>query len=242
MLSTMNQNYLELSVKDLTVYCSWAFLRHCSHCPLSMQWLPQKELEVLGTVGEIIGVGYSWLQEIAIANLCLDSASCKETRGSHLTPEACSWLAWGRRNNRGVFWARGEGHDCCFMGVTLRAITVNSKLARVVGRKTGTLTSMMLVKKLPPWQWPQRGQDSGYTWNAEFTHWGGPGFLGVPRSCPPCLGSSWGCRMFYWKWESPHNLLDLCLQVPKHSCRSWVIYSLACHRATLPHRWPVCAH
>lgn len=155
----------------------------------------------------------------------LESASCKETRGSHITPKAvwnaCPWLAWGRRDNRLDFWARGKRHNCCFMRVTLRVITANSKLARDVGRKAGMVTIAMLMAKLPPWRWPQHVDESGCTWHAEFTHrcWGGPGCLGVPCSCPLPLGSSWGCRMFYCKWKLPDDLVELCLQLPTQSKR-----------------------
>lgn len=55
------------------------------------------------------------------------------------------------------------------MRITLTVITVNSKLARDVDRKAGTITSAVLAVKLPPWWWPQHVEESSCTWHAEFT-------------------------------------------------------------------------
>lgn len=67
------------------------------------------------------------------------------------------------------------------MRVTLRVTTVNSKLARDVGRKAGKVTSAVLVVKLAPWWWPQGVEKSSCTWQAPFTCWcwGGSGYCSV---------------------------------------------------------------
>lgn len=108
------------------------------------------------------------------------------------------------RNENRDFWARGEVCNCCFIVVMLRVITVNSKLARGVGRETGTATGAVLALKLQYWWWHEHVEDSSCALQAEFTHWHweGPESLRVLPSCPLPLGSSSVGRMFYCKWES----------------------------------------
>lgn len=64
----------------------------------------------------------------------------------------------------------------------LRAIAVNSKLARDLGKEASTVTSATLVVKLPPWGWPEHTEESSSVSQAELTpgHWEGPDSLRVP--------------------------------------------------------------
>lgn len=64
-----------------------------------------------------------------------------------IPPSRSPYLDRLRKENRD-FWARGEVCNCCFIVVMLRVITVNSKLARGVGRETGTATGAVLALKL----------------------------------------------------------------------------------------------
>lgn len=152
--------------------------QHCSRCPLCVM---QKRLEVLEIVVESIAIGCSWPQKIAVINLCLGSASRKEARVPCFW-KAWFWLAWGNRENRRDFWARGKGQNCCFMRVMLRAVTVNSKLASDVGRQEGMVT--ILVVKWPSQCQPQCIEESTVVVGFSCCCWGEPGCIRVLCSCP----------------------------------------------------------